>query len=291
MLQAAEQHPDSLIVGERRFPHSSRWRKSRALRFNSNFWVWVETGRWVSDTQSGFRCYPLAPLNDLFLKTRKYDFEIESLVKLMWAGMPVISVPIDVAADSGQSHFRPLIDFALVTHLNGCLLTQRMFLPAPLRKTMHLKASQGTSRVCGILRGFKSILAQQNNPGVFAASIGMGIFLGILPIWGFQIAAAILFARQLRLNTPITVTASNISLPAAIPFILLASLVTGRFVLTGHIDYSIAASSLDRASIWNYTLEYLTGAVLLALVAGMVSAILAYVLVQTFFQFEARSKR
>ena len=166
-----------------------------------------------------------------------------------------------------------------------------MFLPAPLRKTLHLKTSQRTSRLHTILKGFKNTFAQQRNPEVFAASLGIGIFLGILPIWGFQIAVAFLLAHRLRLITPITVTASNISFPAAIPFILFASLVTGRFALTGHLDCSIPIVDLNRASVWNYTLEYLTGAVILALLAGLAATILSYILIRAFFQFEGRAQR
>src|SRR5690606_36543424 len=56
-----------------------------------------------------------------------------------------------------------------------------------------------------------------------AASIGFGLFMGIVPIWGFQLLTGIPLSIYFRLNKVLFITAANISLPPAIPFILFAS--------------------------------------------------------------------
>ena len=69
-------------------------------------------------------------------------------------------------------------------------------------------------------------------PGRLAAAVGLGLFCGIAPIWGFQIIMAAALAHKLRLNKAIAVTASNISFPLAAPFILAAGLVLGHYLHT-----------------------------------------------------------
>ncbi len=79
----------------------------------------------------------------------------------------------------------------------------------------------------------------------------MGVCLGILPIWGFQMAAAMVVAHKLRLSKPLVVAASNVSLPAAIPLILWLSLVTGRFVVSGRLDLALSQRGLMLGTVWH----------------------------------------
>ncbi|MCF6343024.1 MAG: DUF2062 domain-containing protein, partial [Bacteroidales bacterium] len=54
-----------------------------------------------------------------------------------------------------------------------------------------------------------------------------GVFIGIVPIWGFQMLAAAFLAHFLRLNKVLVLLASNISIPPMIPFIIYFSYKTG----------------------------------------------------------------
>ncbi|HLA52246.1 MAG TPA: glycosyltransferase family 2 protein, partial [Flavitalea sp.] len=101
--------PDALIIGSRNMSHASVPGKSSFGHKFSNFWFKVETGIECPDTQSGFRLYPLQPLKETRLLTRKYELEIEVLVKLAWIGVPIASVPISVyyaPKETRISHFR-----------------------------------------------------------------------------------------------------------------------------------------------------------------------------------------
>jgi glycosyltransferase involved in cell wall biosynthesis len=40
----------------------------------------------LPDTQSGYRLYPLEAINEMHFFTRKYEFEIEALVRAAWSG-------------------------------------------------------------------------------------------------------------------------------------------------------------------------------------------------------------
>jgi glycosyltransferase involved in cell wall biosynthesis len=287
-LAEIEKSPQALIIGVRDLSgRETRRRKSRILRRNSNFWVWVETGKWLSDTQSGFRAYPLAATDALLLKTRKYDYEIEVLVKLIWAGVDVAAVKVSARYGPGsRSHFRPLRDFLIVAHLSGCLIWQRILLPAALRRLLHLKTFHDKPfwKICSqVLRNV--IMEEVDTPWGFAVCVGLGVCFGILPIWGLQMFVAAVVAHHLRLSKPLILVASNISFPAAIPFILYASLLLGRFVLSGQLDYDLGLSVLNPKDIWKYAIEYLVGSISLAVLAGAVTTVVSYFLARAYLLF------
>jgi len=102
---------DNIVIGCREFkedvPNSSKFG-----RIFSNFWIWVESGKWFNDTQSGFRAYPISIL-DLNLKHSRYDFEIEVLVKHLWNNKKIDEVDIDVyypPKGKRVSHFNKVKD-------------------------------------------------------------------------------------------------------------------------------------------------------------------------------------
>ncbi len=289
-IAAIEANPDALVVGVRDLSGSAARRKSRILRANSNFWVWVHTKKWIRDTQSGFRAYPLAPILELRLKTKRYDFEVEALVKAMWSGLQVVELPIDVRYDTeSHSHFRPFQDFALVTHLNGCLFAQRLIMPASLRRVYYRKDFYRKPKrqvIQELIQG--AVLQESGSPLAFAACIGIGVCFGVLPIWGFQMAAAIIVAHKLRLSKPLVVVASNISIPLMIPFVLYASLIAGRLVLTGHADWSLWHSGVTLITVWDYAIEYMVGAVILAVVAGLAAAVISYLFARAVLALRRR---
>lgn len=114
-----------------RVPWTSRWGR----RF-SNFWVWAACGRWFSDSQSGFRVYPLPETLDLGAKASRFQFEVEILVLAAWRGIPVIEVPVPALYEPGErvSHFKPWLDFWRNTRTFARLVATRFFIPLRLRK-------------------------------------------------------------------------------------------------------------------------------------------------------------
>ena len=85
---------ENIVIGNRKFeenvPNSSKFGRQF-----SNFWIWTESGRWLDDTQSGFRAYPVSIL-DLELTQSRYDLEIEVLVKHLWSKKDIKEVEIEV---------------------------------------------------------------------------------------------------------------------------------------------------------------------------------------------------
>lgn len=119
-----QQHGHALLIGSRNMKHETVPGKSSFGNRFSNFWFWFETGIKLSDTQCGFRLYPLQELKAIRFYTQKFEFEIEVLVKSAWRGVPIRNVPINVLYDPTErvSHFRPFWDFARISVLNTWLV-------------------------------------------------------------------------------------------------------------------------------------------------------------------------
>ena len=116
---------------EKGAPWTSRWGRGF-----SNFWVWACGGVILSDTQSGFRLYPLPEVLRLTPRGRQFQFEVEVLVLAAWAKMKIIEVDISTQYRlPGQriSHFQPGLDFWRNAATFSRLLTKRLLLSRKLR--------------------------------------------------------------------------------------------------------------------------------------------------------------
>ena len=117
-----------IVIGNRKFkedvPNSSKF--GRAF---SNFWIFTESGRWLGDTQSGFRAYPLSIL-ELDLKQSHYDFEIEVLIKHLWKKRKIKEVEIEVyypPKGTRISHFDKVTDNIRLSKLHSRLVFKNIF--------------------------------------------------------------------------------------------------------------------------------------------------------------------
>ncbi|WP_245804099.1 glycosyltransferase family 2 protein [Chryseolinea serpens] len=125
-ISALEEHPAAVIIGVRNMDQASVPGKSSFGHKFSNFWFWVETGLKRNDTQSGYRLYPVKLLQNTSFITRKFEFEIEVLVRSSWRGIEMAEVPVRVfyaPREERISHFRPFKDFTRISILNTFLVT------------------------------------------------------------------------------------------------------------------------------------------------------------------------
>ena len=103
---------------------------SRFGRGFSNFWVWLSGGPRVSDSQSGYRLYPLPEVLELDVKALRFQYEVEVLVKAQQKGISVIEAPVQVIYQKGEeriSHFHPWKDFLRNSSTFSRLIVQRIF--------------------------------------------------------------------------------------------------------------------------------------------------------------------
>ncbi len=116
-----------IVIGCRKFGENVPGSSKFGRKF-SNFWIWTETGLHLDDTQSGFRSYPISVL-DLPIEKRRYDFEIEILVRHVWQGGCIEEVEIDVyypKAEERVSHFDAFEDNLRLSKLHSRLFFKNM---------------------------------------------------------------------------------------------------------------------------------------------------------------------
>jgi glycosyltransferase involved in cell wall biosynthesis len=268
-IEVHRSHPDAVIMGARNLEaHGMAAKSSFANRF-SNFWFRLQTGIYMPDTQTGFRLYPLDKIKNLSLFTNRFEFEIEVIVKLAWRDVPFVSVPIQVKYDPNErvSHFRPGPDFTRISFLNAwfTILTALYHLP----KRLLFKG-----KLIKLIKE-EAIKPEETNLRK-AASIGFGFFVGILPIWGFQLLLGIPTAIFFRMNKVLFIAAANISLPPLIPFIIFFSYLMGQpFVDSEPIPFE-QLSQLSLDNIHDSYIQYVLGAILLAVITGLIGFVVSW---------------
>ncbi|MDR0829564.1 MAG: glycosyltransferase family 2 protein [Prevotellaceae bacterium] len=124
LVQASENQPNALIVGARKFDNPNMPQGNIFANNFSNFWFAVQTGQKLPDTQTGFRVYPLHKMGKMRLFTKRYETELELLVRCAWRNIKLVSQPINVyypPANERLSHFRAGKDFFRISVLNSVL--------------------------------------------------------------------------------------------------------------------------------------------------------------------------
>ena len=77
------------------------------------------------------------------------------------------------------------------------------------------------------------LLKERLDPSHAATAVFVGIFVGIVPIYGFQTLVAIGLALLFRLNKPLTVAATFINNPLLLPPTIFSSVELGCLLRLG----------------------------------------------------------
>jgi glycosyltransferase involved in cell wall biosynthesis len=129
--------PEALLIGVRDLKKAGAPWARRLTNALSTFWFRFETGISLADTQCGYRCYPLAAIEELRVKAGRYAYELELIVKAAWVGVPLVPLVVEAdyaCATSQLSHFRPLRDLLAASLTHGRLSVQAFWQSAPSRK-------------------------------------------------------------------------------------------------------------------------------------------------------------
>jgi len=270
-LEKIQEVPGALIIGARNMEQENVPAKSSFGNKFSSFWFWVETGNKQPDTQSGYRLYPVQRLSRMRFFTRKFEFEIEVIVRAAWGGVPVISIPVSVyypPAGERVSHFRPFRDFTRISILNTVLVLVLLLYIKPRDVIRLIFSRHGWQKIWQAI-----FVNPQETNHLKAASIAFGIFMGIVPVWGFQLLIGIPLALLFRLNKALFLLAANISIFPFTAFILLGSIITGKWLLHSNTilpDWH----HLTFATVRHEGLAFFLGGTVLAIAASIAAYVL-----------------
>lgn len=204
LVDASFKDPWVVVVGDRdmnsaqNVPGSSIFGKAF-----SNFWVKYQTDVDVLDSQSGFRIYPLFHVQGMKFFSKKYDFEVEVLTRLIWKDVRIKNVPISVKyfpPEKRVSHFHKWRDNFRITVINTIMTT-------------------------------RSLVHGQMSPWKTALAFGIGIFVGCTPLFGLHTGIVAFLAFALRLNFVAMWLGTQISIPPLIPFLIYGSGALGEMIL------------------------------------------------------------
>ena len=128
-MACSADEPDAMILGRPVFDASAPALRVRGRKVSNRF-ADIETfGAGVGDSLYGFRVYPIAPLVQLMLGTRwmrRFDFDVEAVVRLVWHGVRPINIDAPVRyltqAEGGVSHFHYGRDNLLLAGMHTRLL-------------------------------------------------------------------------------------------------------------------------------------------------------------------------
>ncbi|MEZ4814365.1 MAG: DUF2062 domain-containing protein [Bdellovibrionota bacterium] len=192
--------PWSLVIGNRNMNTENVPGISHFGRKFSNFWVKYQTNTQVSDSQSGLRCYPLIHIQNFNFFTKRFDFEIEILIRLIWNGVNIAEEPVAVVYQKGSkrvSHFDKIWDNVRITLLNTLLI-------------------------------ILSLLKEQTAPFKLALAFGVGIFVGCTPFYGLHILMCAALSFFLKLNFVGLFAGTQISMPPLVPLLVPAAIKLGE---------------------------------------------------------------
>jgi hypothetical protein len=117
--------PQAMVLGEPVFDASAPSIRVKGRKV-SNWWTNLET-LWagIHDSLFGFRVYPIAPLLSVMQRSlwmRRFDFDVEAVVRLSWRGVPAVNLRAPVRyftrAEGGVSHFNYWRDNVLLTSMH-----------------------------------------------------------------------------------------------------------------------------------------------------------------------------
>lgn len=121
-LAESAAHPHAVINGRPIYDESVPLGRLVG-RYATHVWVWINTlSLDIADSMCGFRVYPLAAtlaLLDRESVGTRMDFDIEIIVRLHWAGVPIRTMPTRVTYPmDGVSHFRLWRDNARISAMH-----------------------------------------------------------------------------------------------------------------------------------------------------------------------------
>ncbi len=266
--------PEILLVGDRNMGRDGIPGKSSLGNKFSSFWFLVVTGLQLSDTQSGYRLYPLHVVNPIKLYTNKFEYEIEILVKASWRGVEVKNIPIKVLYEENRvTHFRPFWDITRIVLLYMWFVLVSFFYIHPRDKYRQFR-DKGFKRFWS-----EDILISTEPAHKKAAAVALGVFVGMSPFWGFHTLLVFLLAAIFRLNKVIAFIFSNISIPPLIPVIIYASYQMGSLLVGNGVDWELQLNDFDSgAEVLQGLGQYILGSFALAGIAALILWIVFYFL-------------
>ena len=198
-LAASAAAPEAMVGGKPVYDASIP--KARLYgRKITDFWVALETlSLDIEDAMCGFRIYPLTAtcaLIDRVSIGERMEFDIEILVRLYWAGVPMQFLPLAVTyPQDGVSHFKALRDNLMISRTHAWLFFA-MFPRIPLllwRRVQRWWAPAGKPKTLSAAVN-EAHWSQQQERG---STVGIALLVNAYRVFGRRVFSALLYPVML----------------------------------------------------------------------------------------------
>jgi uncharacterized protein (DUF2062 family)/2-polyprenyl-3-methyl-5-hydroxy-6-metoxy-1,4-benzoquinol methylase len=131
-----------------------------------------------------------------------------------------------------------------------------------------------------------TLLTEGLSPSRAAAAVFLGLFIGIVPIYGFQLLTAIALALVFKLNKPLTIASTFISNPFLQPLLIISSIDIGFFLRRGYFQQfklpviTHGHIALTGAQMKDELISCFLGSLVLGVVIGGIGALITFVVVR-----------
>lgn len=113
MAEEVQEHPGSMVLGERQFDREDIPWKSRFGNRVSSFFFWLSGGLWVKDTQTGLRAFDESLLPFLLeVPGERFEYEMQALKCCLEQHVPIHMIDIETIYENENqgTHFHPIKD-------------------------------------------------------------------------------------------------------------------------------------------------------------------------------------
>ena len=114
-----------------------------------------------------------------------------------------------------------------------------------------------------------------------ALSVGVGLAIGVTPLYGFHLWIVLAVCLPLGLDAPIAYVAANISLPFIAPFLSLAEIEIGARILNG-TWLALTRQTIALHGIRPFLREIVVGTIVFAPLTGFVGGLLTFIVGSLF---------
>jgi glycosyltransferase involved in cell wall biosynthesis len=270
-LPVLAEDPTAIVIGARDMDSPNVPSSSRFGMGFSDFWLRLETGVRMTDTQSGFRAYPVKLLSELVFDSGRYDFEVEVLARAAWAGLAIKSIGVEVTyPEKGKriSHFRPFLDNLRLTHRHVLLVLRRLN-PWPHRQLVVRESDEFRVFFRHPVRFWRHLLLEHATPAELGMAAAVGVFLATLPLVSLHTVVILYVATRFKLNRLMAVSIQNLCMPPVVPFLCVE---LGYFMRHGEWLRAMTRETWIYQApqrVWEWFLGSLIAAPILAIVTGV----------------------